>query len=123
MNRVENENIETVIQFNEALNARDVAGMMRLMTEDCVFENTYPPPDGERFVGQDAVRQFWEQFFQDAFEIHFEVEDIFGFENRCVMRWVYAWKNLFGEAGRIRGIDLYPIAGHRISAKYSYVKG
>ena len=28
---------------------------MALMTTDCVFENTVPPPDGERFVGS-AVR-------------------------------------------------------------------
>ena len=123
MNRLEKDNIQTVIQFNEALNARDVTGMMRLMTQDCVFENTTPPPDGERFVGQEAVRRFWEQFFQDASEIHFEVEDLFGVEDRCVMRWVYTWKNRLGETGHIRGIDLYTLAGHRISGKYSYVKG
>jgi len=36
---------------------------MSLMTDDCVFENTLPPPDGERFVGQTDVRRFWDTFF------------------------------------------------------------
>jgi hypothetical protein len=29
---------------------------MTLMTDDCVFENTWPAPDGERYEGQVAVR-------------------------------------------------------------------
>ena len=28
--------------------------MLDLMTEDCVFENTAPPPEGARFEGQEA---------------------------------------------------------------------
>lgn len=35
-----------VIQFNDALNAHDVDAMMKLMSEDCSFENTYPPRMG-----------------------------------------------------------------------------
>jgi hypothetical protein len=62
------------------------------MAQDCIFENIYPPPDGEGFVGQDELRTFWENFFQDDFELPIEIEDIFGFDNRCVMRWVYSWK-------------------------------
>jgi nuclear transport factor 2 (NTF2) superfamily protein len=123
MNRPVNENIQTVIQFNEALNAKDVSRMMQCMTQDCIFENTYPPPNGERFVGQDAVRTFWENFFQNVYEAHIEVEEIFGFENRCVMRWVYSWKNRLGETGHIRGIDAYTLVNHLISEKLSYVKG
>jgi ketosteroid isomerase-like protein len=34
--------VRAVIDFNEAFNRHDVAGMMQLMTEDCVFENTSP---------------------------------------------------------------------------------
>lgn len=42
----------TVIQnFNAATNKHDVETMMSLMSNDCVFENTVPPPDGERFEG------------------------------------------------------------------------
>jgi len=36
---------------------------MMAMTEDCVFENTVPPPDGERYTGQAAVRAYGDRFF------------------------------------------------------------
>ncbi len=44
--------IEVINRFNEAFNLHDVPAVMALMTEDCVFDNTYPAPDGERFEGQ-----------------------------------------------------------------------
>ena len=36
--------VQLVTRFNDALNAHDVDGMMALMSDDCIFENTYPPP-------------------------------------------------------------------------------
>ena len=52
--------VETVRKFPDAWNRHDVDGVMALMTDDCVFENTWPPPDGERVEGHVAVREFWE---------------------------------------------------------------
>lgn len=49
--------------FNEAFGRHDVDAVMNLMTDDCVFENTLPPPDGDRYVGQADVRKFWQEFF------------------------------------------------------------
>ncbi len=39
-------------RFNAAFNRHDVPAMMALMTDDCVFDSTRPPPDGERLIGQ-----------------------------------------------------------------------
>ena len=110
-------------QFNDALNGRDLDAMMRMMTPDCVFENTHPPPDGARFAGQDAVREFWERFFGSAAETRIEVEEIFAVDDRVVMRWVYTWADPLGGTGHIRGIDLYRFRDGLISEKLSYVKG
>lgn len=112
-----------VLAFNDALNARDVDDMMRLMSEDCVFENTAPPPDGARYEGQAAARAFWEQFFASARETHIEIEEIFSVGDRCVMRWVYHWTDAAGAAEHIRGIDLYTLRDGLIAEKLSYVKG
>ena len=38
--------MRVVLEFNEAFNRHDVPGMMKLITEDCIFENTNPAPDG-----------------------------------------------------------------------------
>ncbi len=115
--------IELVVCFNEALNRQDVDTMMRLMTEDCVFENTDPPPEGTRYEGQKAVRAFWEEFFHSSQEPGIEIEEIFAAGERCVMRWVYHWVDARGDAGHIRGVDIYKIRADKIVEKLSYVKG
>lgn len=43
--------LAVVEAFNAALNRHDVDAVMALMTDDCVFESTYPPPAGERYEG------------------------------------------------------------------------
>ena len=115
--------ISIILKFNDALNKHDVDGMMRLMTADCVFENTSPPPYGERFEGQAAVRAFWTAFFLGSQTCSIEPEEVFAFEDRVVMRWIYRWVGLDGALGQVRGIDLYRLKGDLIAEKHSYVKG
>lgn len=115
--------IEVVIAFNDALNARNLEGTMALLTPLSAFENTYPAPDGSRFVGLDAIRDFWENFFQSSSNARIEPEEIFATGNRCVMRWTYHWIDQDGKQGHIRGVDIYRIEGGLIAEKLSYVKG
>lgn len=115
--------IDLVTRFNDALNAQDVDGMLRLMTAGCVFENTYPAPDGTRYFGQRAVRQFWEDFFRSTRQPRIEIEEIFACGERCVMRWIFHWLDANGSPGHVRGVDIYKARGELISEKLSYVKG
>lgn len=116
-------NLAAVIRFHEALNARQLDAMMAQLTEDTLFENTFPPPDGARFEGRAAVRGFWEDFFRSTLASRFEIEEIFAIGERCVMRWVYHWASLDETAGHIRGVDIYSIVDGLIAEKLSYVKG
>lgn len=116
------ETLAAIDAFNEAFNRHDVAQVMALMTEDCVFENTYPPPDGTRLEGQAAVRAFWEQLFRDSPKAHFEAEEIFGAGDRAVVRWRYSWGGA-GEPGHIRGVDIMRVRDGKVAEKLSYVKG
>ncbi len=115
--------ITIVKQFNASLNARDVDTMMRLMTQDCVFENTNPPPDGSRYEGQRAVRSFWEGFFAGSTSSVIEIEEIFCLDQCCVMLWTYRWTDASAQPGHIRGVDIYTIRDGLIAKKLSYVKG
>lgn len=115
--------IRMVLEFNTALNNHDVTGMMALMSEDCVFENTYPAPDGTRYQGKAAVTRFWEDFFRESPNAHLEIEDIYGFGKRCIMRWRYEWVDANGVEGHVRGVDLYQVDDQGIREKLSYVKG
>lgn len=112
-----------VLAFNEAFNRHDVNAMMELMSEDVVFENTSPAPDGTIYRGKEAVTRFWEDFFRRSPHAHIEIEEIFGLGFRCVMRWRYTWVDAEGNPGHVRGVDIYRIKEGRICEKLSYVKG
>ncbi len=111
-----------VLAFNEAFNRHDVAGMMELMSEDCVFENTASAPDGTVYKGREAVTQFWQEFFRESPKAHIEIEDVFGMGYRCVMRWRYDWVDAAGENGHVRGVDIFQVRNGLIREKSSYVK-
>ena len=115
---------EVIQRFNDAFNRHDVDAVMAAMTDDCVFENTYPPPDGERYVGQAAVRRFWEQFFSSSPQAVIEPEELFAAGDRCVMRWRYRWAgDEAGTPGHVRGVDIFRVRDGKVAEKFSYVKG
>jgi ketosteroid isomerase-like protein len=114
--------IDAVRRFDEAFGRHDVEAVMAAMTDDCVFENTYPPPDGQRHVGSAAVRAAWEDFFRSSPGARFETEESFASGDRCVVRWRYGWRNAEGE-GHIRGVDLFRVRDGKVAEKLSYVKG
>ena len=114
--------LETVERFNDAFNRHDVDAIMRCMTQDCVFENTRPAPDGTRLVGQAAVRSFWEEFFARSPQARFDTEDLFAAGDRCVVRWIYHWVR-DGKAGHVRGVDVFRVRDGQVAEKCSYVKG
>jgi steroid delta-isomerase-like uncharacterized protein len=115
--------IRSVLAFNEAFNRHDVPGMMRLMSDDCVFENTDPAPDGTVYSGKEAVTRFWQDFFRESPQAHIDIEEIFSLGNRCIMRWRYSWVDAAGQSGYVRGVDVFKVADGLISEKFSYVKG
>lgn len=117
------ETVRIVTRFNDALNAHDVEAMMALMIPDCVFENTFPPPDGTRYEGSAAIRAFWEEFLRASPGARFEIEEIVALGSRCAMRWTYHWADAPGKAGHVRGVDLYRLEDGLIAEKLSYVKG
>lgn len=122
MSKIENAT-RIVLEFNEAFNRHDVTAMMKLMSDDCVFENTAPAPDGTTFQGKEAVTHFWDEFFHQSPHARIEIEEIFSAGMRCVMRWVYHWADADGNCGHVRGVDIFKLKEGTICEKLSYVKG
>jgi predicted SnoaL-like aldol condensation-catalyzing enzyme len=112
-----------VLAFNEAFNRHDTAGILRLISDDCVFEATTPAPDGSKYSGKEAVTQYWQDFFHQSPHAHIQIEEIFGMGFRCVMRWRYDWEDAAGEKRYVRGVDIFQVKDGIISEKLSYVKG
>jgi predicted SnoaL-like aldol condensation-catalyzing enzyme len=96
---------------------------MRLMSDDCIFENTSPAPDGAVYAGKEAVTQFWQDFFRASPQAHIKIEEAFGLGERCVMRWRYTWVDEAGNEGHVRGVDIFRVRNELICEKFSYVKG
>jgi ketosteroid isomerase-like protein len=117
------ESTRTVIErFNEAFNRHDIDALAELLTDDTIFENTSPPPDGTRIEGKAAVLDFWRSWFARNADATFDVEDVIVCDNRAVVRWIYR-KARNGQRWRIRGVDVFTVRGGRVAAKLSYVKG
>lgn len=118
MDEDSNSTASVIREFNNAINNHDIDTVMALMTDDCIFENTFPAPDGTRHVGQTQVRLELGNFLLSSPLARFEEEELIAFDDRCIVRWRYSW----GE-GHVRGVDVMRIRGGKVSEKLSYVKG
>jgi predicted SnoaL-like aldol condensation-catalyzing enzyme len=115
--------MRAVLAFHEAFNRHDVAGMMQLMTDDCILENMTPAPDGATYSGKEIVTKFWRDFFRESPQAHMDIEEVFGLGSRCIMRWKYNWVDATGKKGYVRGVDIFQVRDGFIQEKLSYVKG
>lgn len=113
--------IEAVERFNEALNQQDFDALGTAITEDCVFEDTGPRPDGERYRGRDAVVGFFRELFENSPESWFEVEELFACGDRCVVRWNHHWTR-DDDAGNNRGVDIFRVRDGKVAEKLAYTK-
>lgn len=110
--------LAAILRFHATFNTHDVDAIMRLMSDDVVFENTFPAPDGTRLVGQPAVRDAWAALFRDSPQANFAIEDAFAAADRGVICWRYSWGG-----GHVRGVDIVRVRDGKIAEKLSYVKG
>ena len=108
--------------FNEAFNRHDADGMAAFLTEDTVFEDTSPAPDGRRVEGKAAVVEFWRAWFVRNSDARFEAEDVIVSGNRAIVLWVYH-KMRNGQPWHLRGVDVFTVRDGKVAAKLAYVKG
>jgi len=108
--------------FNDMFNRHDADGLAALLTDDTVFEDTSPSPDGRRIEGKTAVVDFWRGWFGRNPDSRFEAEEVIVSGNRAVVRWVYR-KVRNGEPWHLRGVDIFTVRDGKVAAKLAYVKG
>lgn len=112
----------TIDKFNDAFNRHDADGVAALLTEDTVFEDTSPAPDGRRLEGKAAVSEFWRGWFDRNADSHFDAEEVIVSGNRVTVLWVYR-KMRNGQPWHLRGVDVFTVRDGKIAAKLAYVKG
>ena len=111
-----------VDRFNEAFNRHDADALEPLLTDDTVFEDTSPAPDGRRIQGKAAVVAFWRDWFLRNADAHFDAEDVIVCGDRAVVLWVYR-KIRNEQPWHLRGVDVFTVRDGKVAAKLAYVKG
>ncbi len=109
--------LDVVEAFGTFWADHNLEAALGMLTDDCIFASTGPAPDGEQYVGPQAIGKAWKPIFDDVAS-SFEAEETFGAGDRVVQRWRYRW-----DGGHVRGVDLFTVRGDRIAEKLSYVKG
>lgn len=109
-------------RFNEAFNRHDADALASLLTDDTVFEDTSPAPDGKRIEGKTAVVAFWRGWFARNADAQFDAEEMIVSGDRAVVLWVYR-KLRNGQPWRLRGVDVFTVRDGKVAAKLAYVKG
>ncbi len=112
----------TVDRFNDAFNRHDTDGVAAMLTDDTVFEDTSPAPDGKRVEGKAAVAEFWRGWFSKNADAHFDAEEVIVAGNRATVLWVYR-KMRNGQPWHLRGVDVFTVRDGKVAAKLAYVKG
>jgi ketosteroid isomerase-like protein len=108
--------------FNDAFNRHDADALAKFLTDDTVFEDTSPAPDGRRIKGKAGVVEFWRGWFARNADAHFDAEEIIVSGDRAVVRWVYR-KMRDGQPWHLRGVDIFTVRDGKVAAKLAYVKG
>jgi ketosteroid isomerase-like protein len=112
----------TIDRFNEAFNRHDADRLGALLTDDTVFEDTSPAPDGRRIEGKAAVVEFWRGWFARNPDARFESEEVIVSRSRATVLWVYR-KVRNGQPWHLRGLDVFAVKDGKVAAKLAYVKG
>ena len=112
---------DAVDRFNAALEGRDFDALAAALTEDCLFEDTDPRPDGTRYAGRAAVVAFFRAMVEASPRSTFDVEEAFTCGDRCVVLWNHRWVR-DGVRGHNRGVDLFRVRDGRVAEKLAYTK-
>ncbi len=109
--------------FADAFNAHDVKAIMSLMTEDCVFEASAGPDiDGEKFTGQEQVKQAFENVFATFPDANWGNSKHFVSGDRGFSEWIFTGTKIDGTRVEVTGCDLFTFKNGKIAVKNSYRK-
>ena len=109
-------------QFGEAWDAGDVARLMSMMTDDCVYCASVGPEPGTTYVGKAAVREgFLAMLAFDSGGVS-RAGRVFIAGSVGVSEWSYQFHAGTGAAFEIRGCDIFEFRSGRISRKDAFRK-
>jgi len=109
--------------FADAFNAHDSKAIMSHMTDNCIFESSAGPHvDGEKFTGQEQVKQAFESVFATYPDAHWGNTRHVIAGNRGFSEWIFTGTKSDGTKVEVMGCDLFTFENGKIAIKNSYRK-
>ena len=115
--------IDFLQSFADAFNAHNVKAIMSHMTDDCVFEASAGPDfNGEKFKGQQQVKEAFEKVFETFHDAHWGNAGHFISGDRGFSEWIFTGTKTDGTKVEVTGCDLFTFKDGKIAVKNSYRK-
>jgi len=115
--------VEFLQSFADAFNAHDSKAIMSHMTDNCVFESSAGPDfNGEKFTGQEQVKQAFESVFAMYPDAHWGNSRHVIAGNRGFSEWIFTGTRSDGTRVEVTGCDLFTFENGKIAIKNSYRK-
>jgi steroid delta-isomerase-like uncharacterized protein len=109
--------------FADAFNAHDADKIMAMMTDDCIFQaSAGPDVDGEKLVGQHAVKKAFQQVFTTFPDAKWQNAKHVIAGDRGFSEWVFSGTKADGTRLEVTGCDLFTFRDGKIAVKNSYRK-
>lgn len=109
--------------FADAFNRHDVARLLKMVTEDCVFlTSSGPDVFGERHVGIDALAIAFPRIWQTFPDARWEEASHTVCGARGFSEWLFSGRDISGRSVQMRGVDLFTFRDMKICRKDTFRK-
>lgn len=123
MPTTDNHTFDLLEGFAQAFNRHELGALMRLMTEDCVFEaSAGPDVEGQRHTGRAAVAAAFAEVFATYPDARWNDPRHFWAGDRAVTEWTFTGTRADGTRVEVKGCDLFTLRDGRIAVKNSFRK-
>jgi ketosteroid isomerase-like protein len=111
-----------LVEFGRAWGQRDVARLMEMMADDCIYLASAGPEPGRTFRGREEVRRGFELMLAHDAGSESREGRVFVAGDLGVAEWSYAYKGADGTEIEIRGCDIFEFRGEKIFRKDAFRK-
>ena len=115
--------LEVLERMLDGFNRHDLAAIISLFADDCVFESPRgPDPWGRRFEGKEAVAAGLRARFIGIPDVSYEGHGDFVSGERGASEWTLRGTTTDGDQLEVRGCDLWTFRGDEVLVKNSFWK-
>jgi steroid delta-isomerase-like uncharacterized protein len=119
----ENDGLRLLHEFAAAFNRHDVDALMKMMTEDCIFDSPAGTEAyGTRYEGKEAVRAVFKRIFESSPDAQWRDARHVVAGERGLSEWTFTSILPDGKRVHVNGCDVFTIRDGRIAIKNAFRK-